>query len=139
MKNAYPINLIEDTGGYVVTFVDIPEALTQGDTLEEALEMAADALATAMEFYFEDKRAVPAASKPAKGQPTVSLPASIWAKVLLLNEVVGQNLRPIDVAKKMGTRPQQVNRILDLKHPTKIDTLAAAFKAVGKELTLSIV
>lgn len=138
MKNAYPINLIKDTGGYVVTFVDIPEALTQGDTIEEALEMAKDALATAMEFYFEDKRAVPIASSAKKGQHTVSLPASIWAKVLLLNEVVEQNLRPIDVAKKMGTRPQEVNRILDLKHATKIDTLAAAFRAVGKELTLSI-
>jgi len=138
MKNAYPIQLIEDTGGYVVLFPDVPEAMTQGDTLEQALEMAQDVLISAMDFYFEDKRAVPMPSKPKKGQHVVALPPSVLAKVLLLNEVVNQNLRPIDVARKMGTRPQDVNRILDLHYATKIDTVAAALKAVGKELNLSI-
>ncbi|AXF86754.1 Antitoxin HicB [Ephemeroptericola cinctiostellae] len=135
-NNAYPIELIEDTGGYVVTFPDIPEAMTQGDTLAEALEMAQDVLLSAMDFYFEDKRAVPMPSKAKSGQYTVALPMSAWAKVLLLNEVCAQQLRPIDVAHLMGTRPQYVNRILDLHHNTKIDTVAAALKAIGKDLTL---
>lgn len=137
-NNAYPIDLIQDTGGYVVTFPDIPEAMTQGDTLEEALEMAKDVLLSAMDFYFEDKRPVPMPSKAKKGQQTVTLPASVWVKVLLLNEVCTQNLRPIDIARRMGTRPQDVNRILDLHYTTKIDTMAAALRAIGKELTLSI-
>lgn len=138
--NQYPVILEYDeaTKGYAVSFVDIPEALTQGDSIEDALIEAQDALITAMDFYFEDKRAVPMPSKPKKGQHVVALPPSVWAKVLLLNEVVNQNLRPIDVARKMGTRPQDVNRILDLHYATKIDTVAAALKAVGKELNLSI-
>ena len=138
--NQYPVTLEYDetTKGYAVSFADIPEALTQGDSIEDALIEAQDALITAMDFYFEDKRAVPMASKPKKGQHVVALPPSVWAKVLLLNEVVNQNLRPIDVARKMGTRPQDVNRILDLHYATKIDTVAAALKAVGKELNLSI-
>lgn len=136
--HAYPIELIEDTGGFVVLFPDIPEAMTQGDTLEEALDMAQDVLLSAMDFYFEDKRPVPMPSKAKKGQHTVSLPPSAWAKVLLLNEVCAQNLRPIDIARLMGTRAQEVNRILDLHYATKIDTVAAALKAVGKELNLSL-
>lgn len=35
----------KDDGGYVVTCRDLPEAITQGDTREEALSEAADCLA----------------------------------------------------------------------------------------------
>ena len=137
----YPVTLKFDeaTKVYTVSFVDIPEAITLGDTIEEALSMAADALLTAMDFYFEDRRPVPMPSKPAKGQHTVRLPASVWAKVLLLNEVCIQNLRPIDIARLLGVRPQEVNCILDLNYATKIDTIEAALKALGKELKISVI
>ena len=46
-----------DERGFVVTFRDIPEAITQGDTQEEAQAIAADAFVTALEFYFEDNPA----------------------------------------------------------------------------------
>ena len=71
----------EEAGGFVVTFPDIPEAITQGETLDEALEMAQDALETALEFYFDDKRAVPMPSRPKRGQHAVVLPPSLAAKV----------------------------------------------------------
>ncbi|MFK3741422.1 type II toxin-antitoxin system HicB family antitoxin [Massilia sp. TN1-12] len=125
-------------GGYVVTFRDIPEAITQGDTEAEALDMAADALLTAMDFYFEDRRPVPMPSAAAKGERLIDLPLSASAKVLLLNEMLAQKIRPVDLARLMGIKPQEVNRIVDLEHATKIDTLAAAFKAVGRELDLSV-
>ena len=142
MKSSrYPVTLKFDeaTKGYAVSFVDIPEAITLGDTIEEALAMAADALLTAMDFYFEDRRPVPMPSNPAKNQHTIKLPASVWAKVLLLNEVCTQNLRPVDIARLMGVRPQEVNRILDLHYATKIDTIEAALKAIGKELKISVI
>jgi predicted RNase H-like HicB family nuclease len=46
----YPARLKADEAGFTVTFRDIPEAITAGETREEAI----DALATAMDFYFED-------------------------------------------------------------------------------------
>ncbi|MEM5371811.1 type II toxin-antitoxin system HicB family antitoxin [Paraburkholderia azotifigens] len=52
-------------GPFVVMFPDIPEApITQGDTLEQARVMAADALLAAIEFYIEDTRDVPTPSAP---------------------------------------------------------------------------
>lgn len=37
----YPVTLTPaPEGGYVVSFVDIPEALTQGETVAEAMEAA---------------------------------------------------------------------------------------------------
>lgn len=124
-------------GGYTVTFRDIPEAITEGQTIEEAREMATDALLTAMDFYFEDGRAVPGPSALEAGEELVALPLSAWAKVQLLNLRIEKNARPADIARAMGVKPQEVTRILDLHHATKIDTLAAAFRAMGAELTIS--
>src|ERR1039458_3415384 len=90
---AYPVNLRKDGNSILVPFPDIPEAITQGDNREHALEMAKDALELAMDFYFEDRRPVPAPSKPKRGQDVVELPASLSAKILLLNEMLLQKVR----------------------------------------------
>ncbi len=137
----FPVTLTPDEsdGGFVVTFRDIPEAITQGETVEDALVMAKDALETAMEFYFEDKRCVPAPSKPKRGQHTIELPASLSAKVWLLNEMVAQNMRPAELARRLNTTPQQVNRLTNLRHTTRIDAIAAALNAMGRQLEISVV
>ena len=95
-------------------------------TREEALALAADALTTAMDFYFEDRRRVPVPSAPKRGQVMVDLPPSVAAKVLLLNEMLRQQVRPAELARRMNVRPQEVNRLTDLHHPTKIDTISLA-------------
>lgn len=127
-----------DEGGYTVTFRDIPEAITQGDTLEEAEAMARDALVTAMTFYFEDGRTVPAPSKAQKDERLVELPPSVAAKVALLNARLTTGTRPADLARAMGIKPQEVTRIFALSHATKIDTVAAALAAMGHELELRV-
>ena len=92
----FPVALTHDKvdGGFVVTFRDIPEAITQGETEEEALHMAKEALETALEFYFEDARTVPIPTNTNSEELTVELSASLSAKVLLLNEMLDQNVRP---------------------------------------------
>ena len=65
---SYPARITRDGARFTVSFVDIPEALSDGGTREEAMAMAADALTTAMDFYFEDKRTVPKPSAPKRGQ-----------------------------------------------------------------------
>lgn len=134
----YPARLQKERDGYVVSFRDIPEALTSGTTRKKAVEMAGDALATAMEFYFEDRRQVPMPTKARKGEELIDLPASVAVKVLLLNEMLKENVTPSKLAKKLDASPQTVTRIVDLHHATKIDTLAEAFKAIGKTLTFSV-
>ena len=134
----YPVTLSPDTDGFCVIFRDIPEAISQGDTIDEALEMAKDALTVAMEFYFEDNRAVPMPSEPQDGEQLVGLAPSVWAKVLLLNEMLAQNVSQAELAKRMDIIPQKVTRLVDLSHTTKIDTLAVAFEKLGKRLSLVI-
>ena len=136
----FPVTLTPDKedGGYVVTFTDIPEAITQGNTVEEALAMAQDALETALEFYFEDNRAVPTPSKPKRGQEVIELSTSLSAKVLLLNEMVAQKIRPAVLARRLNTTPQEVNRLTNLRHTSRIDGIAAAFHAMGRHLELRV-
>ena len=136
----FPVTLIPDhkDGGFVVTFTDIPEAITQGETVEEALEYAKEALEQAIEFYFEDKRAVPLPSKPKRGQSCIDLPTSYAAKVLLLNEMVKQNIRPTELARRLHTTPQEINRLTNLRHTSRIDGIAAALQALGRHLELRV-
>ena len=137
----YPVTLTkdEDDGGFVVTFVDIPEAITQGDTQALALAAAKDALESALDFYFEDKRTVPAPSKAKRGQPVIELAASLSAKVLLLNEMIAQNVRPAELARRLNTSPQEVNRLTNVRHTTRIDSISSALQAMGKHLDMRVV
>ncbi len=137
----YPVTLTPDEtdGGFVVTFDDIPEAITQGDTEAQALSAAKEALESALDFYFEDKRAVPMPSKAKRGQSVIELPASLSAKVLLLNEMVAQDVRPAELARRLGTSPQEVNRLTNVRHTTRIDGIAAALQALGKHLDMRVV
>lgn len=109
------------------------------ENLGKDLAAAQDALVTAMDFYVEGRRTVPQPTAAKRGEHWVELPPSVTAKVLLLNRMIELRLRPVDLATRMGVRPQEVTRLLDLQHATKIDTLAAAIKATGAELQLSVV
>src|ERR1700735_3886055 len=131
----YPVRLkAAEEGGYVVTFPDIPEAITQGENIEDALRRAPDALETALEFYFGARRPVPAPSKPKRGQRVVEMPVSVAAKILLLNEMVRQKVRPGGLARRIGTTPQEVNRLTNIRHATRIDGVDSALRALGKRL-----
>lgn len=134
----YPTTLAPDGDGYLVQFIDIPEALTQGRTRERALDMAADALRTAMDFYFEDGRRVPMPSRVKRGQVGVELPPSVGAKVLLLNTMLEQGVTAAELARRLHTSPQSVNRLVNLDHASKIDTVASALKVLGRRMELVV-
>jgi antitoxin HicB len=67
------------------------------------------------------------------------LPISVAAKVLLLNEMIYQGVRPAELARRMQTTPQGVNRLINLRHTSKIDGIASAMKALGKTLEIRAV
>lgn len=135
----YPVEIKPDGKGWMVSFPDIPEALTSGGTKEQALAMAKDALETALDFYFDDKREVPSPSKARRGQPVIELSASTSAKVLLLNEMVRQKVRPAELARRLHTTAQEVNRLTNVRHTTRIDGIAAALRALGRHLDIRVV
>ncbi len=136
----YPAHLApQKEGGYVVTFPDIPEAITQGEDVEDALLHAADVLESALDYYIEEGLTIPAPSKLKRGQHVVELPASYAAKMLLLNEMAVQKIRPADLARRLQMTPSEVTRLIDLHHTSRIDGIAGALKALGKTMEIRAV
>jgi antitoxin HicB len=137
---AYPAHFEPaEEGGFVVTFPDIPEAITQGEDEADALRHGADVLESTLDFYIESGRQIPAPSRRRRGQHLVELPASIAAKVLLLNEMIAQKIRPAELARRLQVTPQEVTRLIDLRHRSKIDGIAGALKALGKTMEIRAV
>ncbi|AWX99527.1 antitoxin [Marinomonas primoryensis] len=133
----YPVTLLaENEGGFSASFEDIPEAFACGETHEEALEDALDALVTAFEFYFEDEKAVPLPSK-VTNDDYVTVPATSWAKVLVLNSMVEQNVKRSELARRINVKKQNIKYMLDLRHETKLSTIERAAKALGKNMEVS--
>jgi len=136
----YPakFDLNPDTGCYIVSFRDLPEALTQGYSLDEARTQAKDALIDALDFYFEDERPVPPPSKLQEGEELVEIPLSVWSKVLLLNTMLEQRVSQAELGKMLNKPRQEINRMTNLSHATKIDSIVEALKALGKQPHLVI-
>ena len=100
---SYPVKMERATNNtYLVTFPDIPEAVSVGDDEDEALLNALDALESAIEIYFDEKREVPLPSKAKKGQSVVKLPALVVSKVLLANEMIRQGNQEIGAGPSAG-------------------------------------
>ena len=136
----YPANFkAAEEGGYIVSYPEIPEAHTQGEDVADTMVHAADVLESALDWYLEDGRPIPAPSKPKRGQYMIELPASLSAKVLLMNEMVAQKIRPAELARRLKITPQEVTRLIDVHHATKIDGIAVALKALGKTLEMRAV
>ena len=134
----YPVTLTPDTNGTIlVGFPDIPEANSVGDDEDEALLNALDALESAIEIYCDERRPVPPPSKVRKGQPFVTLPAWETAKVQLWNEMLAQNVRKAELARRLNVYMPQVDRLFDLKHSSKIEFVEQAAKAPAKRLAVS--
>ena len=84
MLLAYPITLTKDRNGSVIAeFPDVPEALTNGRSAEDAATLAQDALVVALSAYIEAGRDIPRARRTRKGQRLVPVPPMVAAKLAI--------------------------------------------------------
>jgi len=135
----YPIVLeAQPEGGFVVTFPDVPEAITQGEDEDEALMYAIDALETALSFYVDDRKPLPVPSKPKRGQKTVRPSALECAKLGVYQAMTEQGIKKAELARRLGWHMPQVDRLFDLKHASRLDQIEAAARALGKHVEGSV-
>ena len=137
----YPVSLAQnDTDlGFVLTFDDIPNVVANGKTISTVMDEGRIALEAAIESFLEDKKLVPTPTKIKRGQLGIELPTSLAAKVLLLNEMITQKIRPAELARMLNTTPQEVNRLTNVRHTTRIDGITAALQVLGKQLYVRVV
>jgi antitoxin HicB len=140
MNLKYPATFTrEATGGYTVTFIDVPEAITQGDDEAEALLRAADALETALSFYVDEGQDLPRPSEARRGERMVTPTALTSAKLAIYQTMRDQGIRKSDLARRMGWHMPQVDRLLDLDHASRLEHVEAALGALGKRIEVSVV
>jgi antitoxin HicB len=136
----FPARFVHDkvSGGFVVTFPDVPEAITEGDTLAEAMQMAEEALELALTFYTEKSKDLPVPGPLKRGMRAVGVSALSEAKFMLYSALRSASMRKIDLAHRLGCSPSQVDRLLDIRHKSGLDRLQAAFAAIGKRLSVQV-
>jgi antitoxin HicB len=128
----------KDEGGYVVTFRDLPEAITQGDSIDDALAEAADCLEEAIAGRIDDGREIPSPSSPKRGERIVSVPPSMALKAAVYLAVQEAGISNSELARRMQLDEKEARRILDPRHPTKLPKIVAALAALGRRLELSL-
>lgn len=134
----YPVTLTPDGDTLMATFVDLPEAITFGADEDEALLQAVDALETALSFYIEARKPLPAPSKPKRGQRTVHPSALECAKLRVYQAMVEQGIKKTDLARRLGWHLPQVDRLFDLRHASRMDQLEAAARSLGREIRMTV-
>ena len=139
MKYIYPVILTEDPdeGGYVVTCRDIPEAITQGDTFEEALVEAADALDEAICGCINQGREIPEPSAEQAGERLVSVPVTTALKAAAYTRFRESGQTKVAIAEALDIKESEVRRILNPRHNTKADTLERFFRSLGGDVLVS--
>lgn len=135
----YVVTLTADTNDtYWVQCPDIPEMNSVGDSVEEALKEALDGLETAFIIYMEQRRKIPMPTAANAGDYTVRIPVKVAAKVLLFNEMLAQKVTKAEMARRLEGFQASADRLLSIKHSTKLETLEAAFAALGKHLDVRV-
>jgi antitoxin HicB len=136
---AYPAILMPDPdGGFTVTFRDVPEAITEGDSRDEALLRAEDALESALAMYVAAKEPLPTPSSAQAGEALVALSALGMAKAALYEAMREQGVGRAELARRLRWHLPQVNRVLDLRHASKMEQLEAALAALGLRLIVDV-
>ena len=134
----YPVTLTPDDGTVLVTFADVPEAITFGADEDEALLQAIDALETGLSFYVDARKPLPAASKPAVGQKTVRPSALECAKLGVYQAMTEQGIKKTELARRLGWHMPQIDRLFDLRHASKFDQIEAAANVLGKRVNVEV-
>lgn len=136
---AYPALLSRDPDGLVVTFRDVPEAITQGDDLADALSEAADALEEAIAGRIRRGDGIPEPSQPRRREHVVPVPAQTAAKAALYLALGEAGITKSELATRLGCDEKEVRRLLDPRHPSKLPRIQRALAALGKQLTVRLV
>lgn len=136
---AYPATLTRDDNGEVlVDFPDIPWAHSAGEDEETALLNAVDGLIAAFDTCMERREAIPEPSAPASGQPIVVIPAVIAGKAALHNAMLSAGIRKAELARRMNIAPTLADRLLSLRHHSRIEQIETALAAMGKKLVVGV-
>lgn len=134
MRYTYPYAIEpQSEGGWTVTFPDVPEAITEGDTEAEVAAMAEDALVTALSFYTDDGKPLPQPSA-VNGRPVARVPPLVAAKLALHDAMLAAGISNVELGRRIGLDEKAVRRLRDPLYRSHIGGVETALRALGRRL-----
>jgi len=136
----YLANFEEDADGKIlVTFPGVPEAITQGDDIDDARDRAAEVLESALLIYAEEGKPFPAPTeRDGVDVRPIFVSAQTMAKLSLLSAFKQSGMTRVALAKELGKGETEIRRMLDPFHATKLPAIEEALKALGKRIVLTV-
>ncbi|WP_409306734.1 hypothetical protein [Pectobacterium sp. B1J-3] len=136
----YPVKLELDeaTGQYVVSCRDLPLMNSVGDSVDSALLESVDGIVTAIAIEIEERRPVPYASVPIAGEHVVTIPVLVTMKAALHNAMIETGTRKAELARRLGQKGPQIDRLLDVEHSSKVETIELALRQLNRNVNVSI-
>jgi antitoxin HicB len=127
-----------DEGGYVATCRDLPELITQGESVEEALEEASDAMDEVFATYLTEGLDFPEPSKARRREHMVAPPPETVAKAALYVAMRRAGISKVQLAKRLGVDEKEVRRLLDPHYGSKLPRIAKAISVLGQRLVIGV-
>ena len=137
MQYVYPARLEEKGRTIIVSFRDLPEAITEGRNRAEALAEAIDCLDTALLFRLKEKCPVPSPSKARHKEVAVVASPQVAAKVAFARAFAEAGVTRVAMAAQLGVRETEVRRMLDPDHGTRLERLNEGMRALGRRLIIA--
>ena len=128
----------DEDGGYVVTCRDLPEVITQGETIEQALSEARDALDESFALRIGDALDLPHPTKRLKGEYTISPPTDTQIKALLYRTMCETKTSKTELAKRLRVNEKSVRRMFEPHYKVKLQGMSKALEVLGKRLVVSV-
>jgi antitoxin HicB len=127
-----------DESGLVVSFPDVPEAITQGDSEADAMKQAQEALGLALLTYPRRGLPVPHAKAKGRGLIPIAVAPEVAAKIAVLEAFKDSGISKSELGRRIGKHEKEVRRILDPRHNTKLATLTDALRQLGQQLVVGV-
>lgn len=128
----------DEAGVFTVTFRDVPEAITWGRGLSDALCQAADCVEEAIAGRLRRGDPIPVPSRPRRGETLIDVPALTAAKAALYLAMKESAVRVSQLARKLDWEEKEVSRLLDPRHATRLSKIEQALSVLGKRLVIAV-
>src|SRR5712692_1331119 len=128
----------QDNGWWLVRFPGIPEALTEGETKEEARANALDCVIAALEGYMKEGKPLPRGGVGRSGSDRAVLPSLVTAKLAVYETMRARGWSKLKLAKQLGMPENSVRRLLDLRHSSHMWIIDEALAKMNTELSIGL-